>query len=305
MPKEIFGPKYPFLKKEEWLRFSELDLLLEEFIKLGVEKVRLTGGEPLLRPGLSKYINSLTRYPEIKDIALTTNGLLLSNQAQELKDAGLHRITVSLDAMNDKLVGEINGKGLGTKRILEGIKKAQQVGLGVKINTVVEKGVNEQEILPLLEYFEPLGIPVRFIEFMDVGNHNQWKLDRVFSAEEILLMVQSRYPVYPTDTSSTLQVARKYQYGEKGEMGIITSVTQPFCQNCTRARISANGQLYTCLFAQKGVNLKQFLRSPNFSREGLLELLISCWQQRKDRYSEERATQSNQKKKVEMSYIGG
>lgn len=306
MPKEVFGPDYVFLKKDEWLRFTELDDLVEAFVKLGVRKVRLTGGEPLLRPGICKYIHGLKQVHGIDDIALTTNGLRLAERVGELKEAGLDRVTVSLDALDAEISGKMNGRGVGPKAVLAGIEAALVEGFSVKVNMVVERGVNDSEILPMARYFKDAGVTLRFIEFMDVGNHNGWNMDRVVGGREILDTIQSEFTVEPVDTSSTTQVAKRYRYTDgSAEFGLITSVTQPFCQGCTRARISADGKLYTCLFASSGLDLKQILRAEGYDQAQLYALLAKHWGARDDRYSELRSTHPDTKSKVEMSYIGG
>jgi len=306
MPKEIFGPDYVFLKKDQWLRFAELDDLVASFIKLGVRKIRLTGGEPLLRPGLDKYIHGLRRFPEIEDVALTTNGLRLAERVGELRDAGLNRVTVSLDALDPQISGAMNGRGVAPKAVLAGVEAALAAGLPVKVNMVVERGVNDSEILPMARHFKALGVTLRFIEFMDVGNHNGWNLERVVSGREILQQIETEFEVEPVDLSSAQQVAKRYRYTDgSGEFGLITSVTQPFCGGCTRARISADGKLYTCLFASKGLDLKSFLRSEDYSREKLDQLLAAQWGQRNDNYSEVRSLAGSSQNKVEMSYVGG
>lgn len=307
MPKDVFGPDYVFLKKSQWLRFQELDQLVAAFVRLGVRKIRLTGGEPLLRPGLVKYIAGLREFPEIEDVALTTNALRLAGKVDELKGAGLSRVTVSLDALDPEIAGRMNGRGIAPEVVLAGIDAAQRAGLGVKINMVVERGVNEGEILPMARYFKERGIPLRFIEFMDVGNHNQWALERVVKAREILDRIREEFAVEPIDLSSKEQVAKRYRYADgSGEFGLVTSVTQPFCGDCTRARISADGRLFTCLFASEGVDLKTWLRERNRSPEDVFTKLAGLWGRRRDRYSEERGRPgSAPSHKVEMSYIGG
>lgn len=306
MPKEIFGPDYVFLKKDEWLRFTELDDLVAAFVQLGVRKIRLTGGEPLLRPGLTKYIHGLKHLHKIEDLALTTNGLRLAERAGELKEAGLDRVTVSLDALDPEIAGRMNGRGIGSKAVLVGIEAAQAAGFQVKVNMVVERGVNDCEILPMARYFKECGVTLRFIEFMDVGNHNGWKMERVVSGREILDRIESEFTVEPVDLSSTSQVAKRYRYADgSAEFGLITSVSQPFCGGCTRARISADGQLYTCLFAHKGLDLKSYLRADNYDPSKLIDFLGQHWSRREDRYSELRSLVGEPQKKVEMSYIGG
>lgn len=306
MPKEVFGPDYVFLKKNEWLRFSELDDLVEAFVRLGVRKVRLTGGEPLLRPGLAKYIHGLKHIHKIEDIAMTTNGLRLAEKVRELREAGLDRVTVSLDALDPEIAGKMNGRGIAPKSVLAGIEAAQATGFQVKVNMVVERGVNDGEILPMARYFKERGVTLRFIEFMDVGNHNDWKMERVVRGREILAVIETEFEVEPLDLSSDAEVAKRYRFEDgAAEFGLITSVTQPFCGGCTRARISADGKLYTCLFASQGLDLKTFMRSEDYAKTKLFDLLSKHWGQRDDRYSELRSDQSTQREKVEMSYIGG
>jgi len=306
MPKEIFGPDYEFLRRTEWLRFSELDDLVEAFVKLGVRKIRLTGGEPLLRQGLTKYIHGLRRFPEIEDIAITTNGLRLAEKVSELKEAGLTRVTVSLDAMDPAIEGAMNGRGISPTVILAGIDAALAAGLGVKVNMVVERGMNDSEILPMARYFKQLGVTLRFIEFMDVGNCNDWKLDKVVSGRDVLEQIQSEFSVQPVDLTSNQQVAKRYRYSDgSAEFGLVTSVTQPFCGGCTRARISADGKLYTCLFASEGLDLKGYLRSDTYDKTALYGRLAKHWGKRDDRYSELRSDKGTRRSKIEMSYIGG
>jgi len=305
MPKEVFGPDYVFLKKNEWLRFRELDQLVAAFVRMGVRKLRLTGGEPLLRPGLVKYIDGLRRFPEIEDIALTTNGLRLAEKARDLKAAGLRRVTVSLDALEPGIAGSMNGRGVGPAVILAGIDAGREAGLGVKVNMVVERGVNDGEILPMARYFKARGIPLRFIEFMDAGNHNGWNMERVVSGREILERIRSEFAVDPVDLSSAHEVAKRYRYGDGGgEFGLITSVTQPFCGGCTRVRISADGKLFTCLFASDGLDFKAWLRERERSSDEIYNRIAALWGRRDDRYSEERG-KGVPRNKVEMSYIGG
>jgi cyclic pyranopterin phosphate synthase len=306
MPKEIFGADYEFLRKTEWLRFSELDDLVSTFTRLGVKKIRLTGGEPLLRSGLAKYIHGLKHLHKIEDVAITTNGLRLAERVGELKEAGLDRITVSLDALDSQIVGQMNGRGVAPRAVLAGIAAAQHEGFKVKVNMVVERGVNDSEVLPMAHYFKERGITLRLIEFMDVGNHNGWKMERVVSGREILESIQTEFKLEPVDLSSEQQVSKRYRYTDgSAEIGLITSVTQPFCSGCTRARISADGKLYTCLFASQGLDLKRFLRADDYDKEALYDLLAKHWGARDDRYSELRSADAAPKSKVEMSYIGG
>jgi len=306
MPKEIFGANHVFLKKSQWLQFTELDDLVEVFIKLGVRKVRLTGGEPLLRPGLDKYIQRLRQYHKIDDIALTTNGVRLTEHAKSLKEAGLERITISLDALDPIVAGSMNGLGKSPEATLAGIEAAINLGLKVKVNMVVERGINESQILPMARYFKDRGVVLRFIEFMDVGNHNNWSMKRVISGAEILKKIMTEFSVEPVDLSSSGEVAKRYRYQDGScEFGLITSVTQTFCGSCTRVRISADGKLFTCLFSNNGLDLKTFLRSKDYDKSKLFDLLSKHWIGRNDRYSELRSEILGTRKKVEMSYIGG
>ncbi|TVP78418.1 MAG: GTP 3',8-cyclase MoaA [Puniceicoccaceae bacterium] len=306
MPKEIFGPDYEFLRRSEWLRFTELDDLVEAFVQLGVKKVRLTGGEPLLRPGLTKYIHGLKHLHRVEDVALTTNGLRLAERAGELKAAGLDRVTVSLDALDAGIAGKMNGRGIAPRAVLAGITAAQHEGFRVKVNMVVERGVNDGQVLPMARYFKERGVTLRFIEFMDVGNHNGWKMERVVSGQEILQTLRQEFAVEAIDLSSAGAVAKSYRYADgSAEFGLITSVTQPFCGGCTRARISADGKLFTCLFASSGLDLKAFLRSKDYDKTKLFSLLSQHWTARGDRYSELRGQAEPERDKVEMSYIGG
>ena len=306
MPKEIFGPNYPFLKRSEWLHFDELDALVEAFLCLGVKKIRLTGGEPLLRPGIVSFVEHLRDHHNLEEITLTTNALRLAKEVHALKDAGLSRVTVSLDALDPRILGEMNGRGISPEIVLKAIEAALSVGLKIKVNMVVQKGVNEGEILPMARHFKGLGVPLRFIEYMDVGNHNGWEMAQVLSANEILKKIQTEFEVEPIDLSSSAEVSKRYRYkNHTSEFGLITSVTQPFCGGCTRARISADGKLYTCLFASTGLDLKKILRSEKYDKATLLSVLSKHWGLRDDRYSELRAVNKSAQEKVEMSYIGG
>ncbi len=307
MPEEIFGPDYPFLPQETLLSFEELTRLVRLFVQLGVRKIRITGGEPLLRRELSTLIDMIHRIDGIEDIALTTNGSLLPKYAQELKDAGLQRVTVSLDSLDDERFGRINGRGYPVEKVLQGIEAAEKAGLGVKINMVVKKGTNDQDILPMARYFKEKGHILRFIEYMDVGNANGWRLEHVVPSREIVRAINREMPLEPVDPNYYGEVASRYRYkGTNDEIGLISSVTEAFCATCTRARLSADGFLYTCLFATEGHDIKTLLREGQ-SDEEILETVRTIWQRRTDRYSEERLNQTTdlKKKKVEMSYIGG
>ena len=309
MPAEIYGEKYEFLAKAELLTFEEIARLTHLFVELGVTKIRLTGGEPLVRNGFEHLVALLSRIEGIKDLTLTTNGYLLAQKAQALKDAGLQRITVSLDSLDDEVFKEMNGRGSSTKRVLEGIRKVEEVGLHpIKINAVVQRGVNDHTIVDLAKYFKGTGHIVRFIEYMDVGNLNGWKLDQVVSADEIVEKINAEMPLEPIEANYTGEVALRYRYRDGGgEIGIIASVTKPFCRDCTRARLSTDGKLYTCLFATHGTDLRGPMRC-GASDDDLRDLITGVWGRREDRYSELRAfatRHQHQPKKIEMYQIGG
>lgn len=306
MPKEIFGPDYPFLKEQELLTFHEIERLAQQFASLGVNKIRLTGGEPLMRKNLDQLIAKLTKIDGIEDIALTTNGVFLPKYAKRLKDAGLKRVNISLDAIDDEVFKQINGKGVGTLPVLKGIEAAQEAGLKIKVNMVVKKGMNDQQILPMARYFKGTGIILRFIEFMDVGNHNGWNMSHVVSKADIIQMIHQEMPLEPAEENYYGEVASRYRYQDgDGEIGVISSVTDSFCGTCTRIRLSADGKLFTCLFASNGYDIKTKLRA-GLTDEELKNELISLWQRRKDRYSDEREKYKHEnREKIEMSYIGG
>lgn len=309
MPKELFGDDYPFLPQNQLLTFDEIERITTVFATLGVEKIRLTGGEPLLRKDLHLLIEKLFKIKSIKDIALTTNGVYLPKYAQKMKDAGLKRVNVSLDALNDDLFGDINGRNVKVSAVLKGIEAAEKAGLFVKVNMVVKKGMNDNQIIPMAKFFKDKNITLRFIEFMDVGNSNGWDLSQVISKKEIVEMISKEIPVEPLDPNYYGEVASRYRYvGTTAEFGVISSVTDSFCSSCTRARLSADGKVYTCLFAEQGFDLKSLLRN-GISDEDLKKSLIDVWENRKDRYSDERMeiTKKGKKRKskIEMSYIGG
>ena len=309
MPAEVFGESYQFLPKEEILSFEEIARLSRIFVGLGVNKLRITGGEPLLRTNLHRLIAMLSEIDESVDLTLTTNAFLLPQQAQELKDAGLQRVTISLDTLDDEIFKHMNGRGFSVQRILDGIEKASEVGLApVKINAVVQKGVNDHTVVDLARYFKGTGHIVRFIEYMDVGNRNGWKWDQVVSAAEVIRRIDAELPLEPLESNYQGEVANRYRYKDgEGEIGVIASVTQPFCGNCTRARLSTDGRLYTCLFASDGMDLRDRMRLGDSDAE-LSERIESIWGRRSDRYSEERtelAPLQNDRRKVEMYHIGG
>ncbi|WP_433742523.1 GTP 3',8-cyclase MoaA [Falsibacillus pallidus] len=306
MPAEVFGPDYAFLPKEEILSFEEIERITKASVKLGVRKLKLTGGEPLIRKNLDQLIRKLYEIEGIEDIGLTTNGILLPIYADRLKEAGLKRINISLDALEENLFKRINGVGASVEKVKAGIDAAINAGLKVKINMVVQKGVNENEMIPMAEYCKEKEIPLRFIEFMDVGNSNGWNWDQIVTKKEMTSILSSRYKLIPVEPEYYGEVAKRYVIeGSDSEIGFITSVSETFCSECTRGRISANGTFYTCLFAQSGVDLKEDLRNGMTDIE-LMNKLNQIWNNRNDRYSEARTEESAVKrKKIEMSYIGG
>ncbi|MGG1684993.1 GTP 3',8-cyclase MoaA [Pseudalkalibacillus sp. NRS-1564] len=306
MPEETFGPDYEFLPKTSLLQFEEITRLARLFVEMGVEKIRLTGGEPLLRRDLDVLIGMLSQIKGLDDIALTTNASLLKKSALKLKQAGLTRVNVSLDAIHDETFGKMNGRGTKIKPVLEGIQAAADAGLQVKINMVVQKGVNDHEIVPMASYFRNSGHIVRFIEYMDVGNSNGWKFDHVMNKKDIIDQIAETFPLKSVDAAYFGEVASRYQYEDgSGEIGVISSVSDSFCSSCTRARLSADGALYTCLFASKGMSLRNPLRNGATDDE-LRTMLTNLWNGRHDRYSDERTEESVlNRDKIEMSFIGG
>nr|WP_205004260.1 GTP 3',8-cyclase MoaA [Scopulibacillus daqui] len=306
MPKDVFDKNYPFLNKSQLLTDDEIIRLSKLFVKSGVKKIRITGGEPLLRRNLDKIISQLSRIEEVEDIALTTNGVLLPKKAKQLKNAGLKRVTVSLDSLSDKRFGKINGQGIPVSSVLTGIASAEEAGLEVKINMMVQKDVNDDEIINMIRHFEGSGHILRFIEFMDVGNSNQWSLKKVLTKKEILEKIKQFYTVEPLDQNYFGEVASRFRIKETGEeIGIISSISDAFCSSCTRARLSADGSVYTCLFSSYGTSLRNPLRNGE-SDDMLLERIEELWQHRSDQYSKERRhIQDDKKRKIEMSYIGG
>ncbi|MGB1421110.1 MAG: GTP 3',8-cyclase MoaA [Poseidonia sp.] len=306
MPREHFGPQHPFLPRDELLTYEEMTFVTASLLPLGLEKIRLTGGEPLLRKNITTLIEQLRGLDSSLDIALTTNGALLFDHAASLKKAGLNRVTVSLDALDiDTFQSLADTTNHTPELILKGIEKATSVGLGVKVNTVVKKGVNDAEMLPLAEKFESMRVPLRFIEFMDVGNTNAWQMEDVVSGADIRRLLTQRFgPLTPVQGQQVSEVAKRYKTPTGYEFGFIESVTSPFCGDCTRARLSANGQIYTCLFATKGHDVKSILRMGG-STQDIGDAIASIWAKRNDRYSEERGAREPSDTKVEMSFIGG
>jgi cyclic pyranopterin phosphate synthase len=308
MPRETFHDAYRFLKSSERLDFAEIQRLARVFTRAGVSKLRITGGEPLLRPSLPDLIGDLTSIPGIADIALTTNGVLLAKYATELKAAGLQRITVSLDTLDPDVFAKMSGGFGGVADVLEGIDQARRAGLSpIKLNTVVQRGVNDHTLLDLLAHFRGTGVVVRFIEYMDVGTRNRWNPALVLPSRELAARIHARWPIAPRTANYPGEVAERYVYEDgAGEIGFISSVSQPFCGACSRARISSDGSFYTCLFATQGTDLRSPLRA-GASDEELFEIIRRVWTARTDRYSELRASLRDAEglHKVEMNYIGG
>lgn len=308
MPEELFGPDFAFLPSDKILSFEEIERLVKIFVSLGVKKVRITGGEPLLRRDLPNLIERIHRIAGVEDIALTTNGTLLKKYAKDLAKAGLSRVSVSLDSLNEERFFEMNGHRGKVKTVLEGIEKAAESGLQVKINMVVQKGINEQDIVSMAEFFKDKKHILRFIEYMDVGNSNGWKMDDVVSKKEIIEKIDQSFPLKPVEPNYQGEVAKRFQYqNDQGEIGVISSVTESFCSSCSRARISAEGKLYTCLFATDGTDLRELLRKGE-DDSSIIKCISDVWENRTDRYSDERNEQTIEKKrksKIEMSHIGG
>ena len=307
MPKELFGANYRFMPRSELLSFEEITRLAGVFVAHGVRKIRLTGGEPLLRQGLDDLVRMLSGVEGLEDLTLTTNGSLLTpERARRLRAAGLERLTVSLDAVDDTVFASMNDVGFPVEPVLQAIEDAGRAGLSpVKINMVVKRGVNDHEVVPMAERFRGTGHIVRFIEYMDVGNTNGWRMDDVVSAREIVERIGRVHPLRAAEPNYRGEVARRWRYADgAGEIGVIASVTQPFCGACTRARLSAEGKLYTCLFANTGFDLRELVRSGT-SDEALSAAIGSVWSGRSDRYSELRSGNTPSRPRIEMSYIGG
>lgn len=305
MPREVFGDDYTFLPRRELLSFEEIVRVASLFVARGVRKIRITGGEPLLRKDVDRLIEMLARLPGV-EITLTTNGVLLPKLARRLKDAGLHRVTVSLDALDDTLFRRMNDADYPVAKVLEGIEAARSVGLGpIKVNMVVKRGTNDGDIEAMAAHFRHSGHILRFIEFMDVGASNGWKMDEVLPSREVIARIDRQFPVEPIDPNYEGEVAERWRYKDgAGEIGVISSVTQAFCATCTRIRLSTEGKLYTCLFAQHGHDLRTLLRDS--ADDARIDAAIAhVWQQREDRYSEIRTAETAALRKIEMSYIGG
>jgi GTP 3',8-cyclase len=304
MPKEVFGHDYRFLPRRELLTFEEIERVARVFVGLGVHKIRLTGGEPLLRRDLEVLVERLAAIGDV-DLALTTNGSALAKKARVLADAGLDRVTVSLDSLDDEVFRAMNDVDFPVARVLAGIDAAAEAGLPVKVNVVVKRGLNEGSILEIARRFRGTGHTVRFIEFMDVGATNGWRLDDVVPAAEIVRTIGAEFALEPVDPNYRGEVAQRYRYRDgQGEVGVVASVTQPFCGDCTRMRLSADGKLYTCLFAIRGHDLRAMVRGEADDDE-LEGFIRAIWEGRTDRYSELRTAETRSLRKVEMSYIGG
>lgn len=303
MPVEVFGPGYAFLPKDELLSFEEIVRLVRTLVPLGLEKIRLTGGEPLMRRGLEDLIAMLAAVDGVKDLAMTTNGVLLSHHAEALALAGLNRVTVSLDALDPEIFARMNGTGAKVDRVLTGIRTAKVFGLPVKVNAVIQRGVNESEILPLARWAKSEGVDLRYIEYMDVGETNGWALGEVVSGEEILEMLAAEFELAPRAPAYRGEVASHWKHTDgAGEIGLIRSVTRPFCRDCQRLRLSADGKIFTCLFAASGHDLRGVLRGGG-DDDLLRGVVRAVWGARTDRYSEERGLVT--RPKAEMSYLGG
>ena len=307
MPKEIFNKEYKFLPRRELLTFEEIERVVRTFVSVGVSKIRLTGGEPLIRSDLEKLIEKIALIDGVDDISLTTNASLMTpKRAQSLRDAGLKRVNISLDAMDDETFMKVNDVDISVQTVLDGIEAASKAGFdAVKVNMVVKKGLNDHCILPMARFFHGTGQILRFIEFMDVGNTNDWNMRHVVTVKEIADTINAEMPIEPMQPNYKGEVAKRWHYTDGGgEIGIISSVSQPFCGDCSRARLSAVGSIYTCLFASSGHDLRELLRS-GVSDADLLSRVRQLWSVREDRYSETRSQVSILRPKVEMSFIGG
>ncbi|MBI2764477.1 MAG: GTP 3',8-cyclase MoaA [Chloroflexi bacterium] len=306
MPKEVFGPGYQFLERDEILTYEEIARLACIFVAHGVEKVRLTGGEPLVRRDLARLVAMLAEIGGLRDLTITTNGSLLRRQARALKDAGLKRITVSLDSLDEATFQRMNDAGVSVATVLDGIAAAQEVGLApIKVNAVIERGVNDGTMVELARHFKDTGVILRFIEFMDVGTTNGWNMDRVVPLREMAARINAELPIEPAGPNYRGEVAKRWRYRDGGgELGFISSISQPFCGDCTRARLSPEGELFTCLFGSHGHDFRALLRSGKSDAE-IAAFLSAAWRIRDDRYSELRSEETMALQRVEMSHIGG
>ena len=309
MPAEIYGERYQFLPREQLLTFEEIARLTRIIVRLGAVKARITGGEPLVRKDVERLVEMLAGVDGVEDLTMTTNAYLLPQKAEALKAAGLQRVTVSFDSLDDEVFRRMNGRNFGTESVLAGIEAAERVGLGpIKINAVVQRGVNDHTVVDLARYFRERGHTMRFIEYMDVGNRNGWRLDHVVPADEIVAMIDAEMPLEPVESGYRGEVAMRYRYRDGGgEMGVIASVTKPFCGDCTRIRLSPEGSIYTCLFSGVGRDLRGPVRE-GASDDELETIVRGTWRGRTDRYSEERSSMTEElraQQKVEMYHIGG
>jgi cyclic pyranopterin phosphate synthase len=306
MPRDVFGPAYQFLERDEILTYEEIARLARLFVQHGVEKIRLTGGEPLVRRDLQRLVAQLSAIPGLQDLTLTTNGSLLRRQARDLRDAGLRRVTVSLDSLDDDVFQKMNDANVPVAAVLDGIEAAKEAGLTpIKVNAVIERGVNDHTMVDLAAHFRGTGIILRFIEFMDVGTTNGWQLERVVPLREMVERIDRVFPIEPVTANYRGEVAKRWRYRDgEGELGFISSISQPFCGDCTRARLSPEGELFTCLFAARGHDFRRLLRDGS-SDEEIAAFLQRTWRLRDDRYSELRSENTAGLEKVEMSHIGG
>ena len=307
MPAEIYGDRYEFLPRADLLTFEEIARLVRVMVRQGAVKVRLTGGEPLVRNDVERLVGMIAQIDGVDDLTMTTNAYLLADKARALKEAGLQRVTVSLDTLDDEIFRRMNGRDFGTKRVLEGLEAAQRVGLSpIKVNSVVQRGVNDHTLVDLARFCKERGYILRFIEYMDVGNLNGWRLDHVVPADEIVALIGAEMPLEPVESGYRGEVALRYRYRDGGgEMGLIASVTKPFCGDCTRLRLSPEGSIYTCLFSNVGTDLRGHMRS-GATDDDLQAIIRGVWSVRSDRYSEERASMTEPlRDKVEMYHIGG
>ncbi len=306
MPKMVFSRGYKFLPKEELLSFEEITRLVRIFVTLGTRKVRLTGGEPMLRKDIEKLVSQLADIPELEDLAMTTNGSSPIARIKTLKDAGLKRFTVSLDSLDNKTFQSMNDVDFPVSKVLDWIDACIQHGMGpVKLNMVVKRGVNEDSIIPMVKKFNQKDTILRMIEYMDVGNSNGWRLDDVVTASQILMKINTEIPIEPLKPNYSGEVAKRWRFKDSGnEFGVIASVTQPFCGDCSRIRLSANGSLYTCLFAVKNHDIKSLMRTGKSDKE-IAQAIFQIWKEREDRYSQIRSENTTDLPKVEMSFIGG
>ena len=309
MPAEIYGERYQFLPREQLLTFEEVARLTRIIVRLGAVKARITGGEPLVRKDVERLVEMLAGVDGVEDLTMTTNAYLLPQKAEALKAAGLRRVTVSFDSLDDEVFRRMNGRGFGTESVLAGIEAAERIGLApIKVNAVVQRGVNDHTVVDLARYFRERGHVMRFIEYMDVGNRNGWRLDHVVPADEIVAMIDAEMPLEPVESGYRGEVAMRYRYRDGGgEMGVIASVTKPFCGDCTRIRLSPEGSIYTCLFSGVGRDLRGPIRE-GASDDELEEIVRGTWRGRTDRYSEERSSMTEElraQEKVEMYHIGG